>query len=110
MFYMFYMDIFLVQFPQKNSFHRPELRLVLSEGEGVVDACERLLPVAAQRGNAGELDVRLLLVRETPRAAPEKILGTLQIAKSTLHEREVVFRRGVKRARMVLRGARNGPF
>ena len=38
MFYMFYMDIFLVQFPQKDSFHRPELGFVLAEGEGVVDA------------------------------------------------------------------------
>ena len=90
---------------QEDPLHRPELGFVLAESECVVDAGERLRPVAAQGGEPGDFDVRFLLVREPPRAAPEEILRTLQVAKMPLDKREIVFRRGIKGARVVLRGA-----
>ena len=49
-------------------------------------------------------------MREPPRATPEEVFRALQVAKLSLHEREVVFRRGVKGARVVLRRTGNGLF
>jgi len=60
-------------------------------------------------------------VREPPGAAPEEVFRSLQVAlglrsrireggERLLHKREVVLRRGIERARVVLRCARNCPL
>ena len=108
MFCTFYTAIF--QLPKNNALHRPQLRLVLSERKRVVYSRKRLFPVAPERGNPGKLDIRLLLVREPPGAAPEEVFGALQVAHLALDKREIVLRRGVERAGVVLRGARDRLF
>ena len=91
--------------PKEYPLHRPKFRFILSKCESIVDAGERFLIIAAQCCNTGNLNIRLLLVGESPRTAPEQIFCTLKVAECAFNKSQIVLRCGVKRTGVVLRCA-----